>query len=34
LVKFTEIQAEGSKRMATADYLRGKPVAEGTILGM
>lgn len=34
LVKFTEIQAEGSKRMATADYLRGKPVAEGTILGV
>ncbi|MBQ8965355.1 methionyl-tRNA formyltransferase [Ruminococcus sp.] len=33
LVKFTEIQAEGSKRMATADYLRGKPVAEGTVLG-
>ena len=33
LVRFTEIQAEGSKRMATADYLRGKPVAEGTVLG-
>jgi len=33
MVKLTEIQAEGSKRMATADYLRGKPVAEGTVLG-
>lgn len=33
LVRFTEIQAEGSKRMSTADYLRGKPIAEGTVLG-
>lgn len=33
LIRFTEIQAEGSKRMAAADYLRGKPVAEGTVLG-
>lgn len=33
LVRFTEIQAEGSKRMPTADYLRGKPIAEGTVLG-
>ena len=33
LVRFTEIQAEGSKRMKTADYLRGKPVKDGTILG-
>lgn len=33
LIKFTEIQAEGSKRMAVSDYLRGKPVAEGTLLG-
>ena len=33
LVRFTEIQAEGSKRMAVADYLRGKPIAEGTVLG-
>ena len=33
LVRFTEIQAEGSKRMKTADYLRGKPVKEGTVLG-
>lgn len=34
LVRFTEIQAEGSKRMPTADYLRGKPIAEGTVLGI
>ncbi|MBQ8108180.1 MAG: methionyl-tRNA formyltransferase [Ruminococcus sp.] len=33
LIRFTEIQAEGSKRMKTADYLRGKPVTEGTVLG-
>ena len=34
LIRFTEIQAEGSKRMATADYLRGKPVEKGTVLGI
>lgn len=33
VIKFTEIQAEGSKRMKTADYLRGKPVEKGIILG-
>lgn len=33
VIRFTEIQAEGSKRMKTADYLRGKPVLAGTILG-
>ncbi len=33
VIKFTEVQAEGSKRMKTSDYLRGKPVAAGTILG-
>lgn len=27
-----EIQAEGSRRMAAADYLRGHPIAEGTSL--
>ncbi len=32
-VTFTEIQAQGAKRMKTADYLRGKPVAKGEILG-
>lgn len=31
-VRLTEIQAEGGKRMKTADYLRGKPISEGTIL--
>lgn len=31
-VRFTEIQADGGKRMKTADYLRGKPIDEGTIL--
>lgn len=33
VVKFDEIQAEGSKRMKTADYLRGKPLNENTVLG-
>ncbi|MDO5125596.1 MAG: methionyl-tRNA formyltransferase [Ruminococcus sp.] len=33
VIRFLEIQAEGSKRMKTADYLRGKPVVKGTILG-
>ena len=32
-IRLTEIQAEGSKRMMTADYLRGKPVEKGTVLG-
>lgn len=31
-VRLTEIQAEGGKRMKTADYLRGNPISEGTIL--
>lgn len=31
-VRFIEIQADGGKRMKTADYLRGNPVEEGTIL--
>lgn len=31
-IRFTEIQAEGGKRMKTADYLRGRPVAKGTVL--
>lgn len=31
-VRFTEIQAEGGKRMSTADYLRGRAIKEGTIL--
>lgn len=33
IIRFTEIQAEGSKRMKTSDYLRGKPVTNGTVLG-
>ena len=28
----TELQAPGKKRMRTADYLRGHPIAEGTVL--
>ncbi|MDE7278600.1 MAG: methionyl-tRNA formyltransferase, partial [Oscillospiraceae bacterium] len=31
-IRFTEVQAEGGKRMLTADYLRGKPIKEGTVL--
>lgn len=31
-IRFVEVQAEGSKRMKSEDYLRGKPVARGTIL--
>ncbi len=31
-VRFTEIQAEGSKRMSVSDYLRGRPVGKGARL--
>ncbi len=31
-VEFVEIQAEGSKRMLSKDFLRGKPIEKGTIL--
>ena len=31
-IRFTEVQAEGGKRMKTEDYLRGRPVSEGTVL--
>lgn len=31
-VRFTEIQAEGSKRMSVSDYLRGRPVRKGAKL--
>ncbi|MDE6133903.1 MAG: methionyl-tRNA formyltransferase [Oscillospiraceae bacterium] len=31
-VRFVEIQADGGKRMKAADYLRGKPIDEGTVL--
>ena len=30
-IKITELQAEGSKRMKAADYLRGKPVGKNSI---
>lgn len=32
IIKFNEIQAEGSKRMSVSDYLRGKPLTAGEIL--
>ncbi len=32
-LRILEIQAEGGKRMAAADYFRGHPVSMGTILG-
>ncbi len=32
-IRFTEVQAEGSKRMPAADYLRGHRIEKGTILG-
>lgn len=31
-IRFVEVQAEGSKRMKSEDYLRGKPVSRGTML--
>ncbi len=31
-IRLIEIQAEGGKRMSTADYLRGRAIKEGTIL--
>lgn len=34
VIKLTEVQAEGSKRMRSEDYLRGKPITPGTILGV
>ncbi|MDE6665998.1 MAG: methionyl-tRNA formyltransferase, partial [Ruminococcus sp.] len=33
LIKFDEIQLEGSKRMKTADFLRGKKLTSGEKLG-
>ncbi len=32
-IRLTEVQAEGSKRMKAEDYLRGKPISRGKILG-
>ncbi|MBR4622501.1 MAG: methionyl-tRNA formyltransferase [Ruminococcus sp.] len=31
-IRFTEVQAEGSKRMSAADYLRGRPLSGDEIL--
>lgn len=31
-IRIVEVQAEGSKRMKSEDYLRGKPVSRGTML--
>ncbi|MBR1393289.1 MAG: methionyl-tRNA formyltransferase [Ruminococcus sp.] len=33
LIRFTEVQAEGGKRMSVEDYLRGKPLADNERLG-
>lgn len=33
LVTFTEVQLEGGKRMKTADFLRGRKLEAGTVLG-
>lgn len=33
-VELLELQAQGKKRMAAADYLRGHPLAPGTVLGI
>lgn len=31
-IRFIEVQAEGSRRMKSEDYLRGKPIVRGTML--
>lgn len=31
-IRLVEVQSEGSKRMKSEDYLRGKPISKGTIL--
>ena len=31
-IRFTLVQAEGSKKMPAADYLRGHKLAKGTVL--
>lgn len=33
VIRFTQVQAEGSKRMDTADFLRGRHIENGTVLG-
>lgn len=32
LIRFTEVQSEGAKRMPAKDYLRGHPIKKGTVL--
>lgn len=32
-LKITELQLQGAKRLSSADFLRGTPIPEGTILG-
>lgn len=32
ILKFTEVQLEGSKRMKTSDFLRGHPIKKGIVL--
>ena len=32
VIRFTEVQAEGSKRMKSEDFLRGKPLSGNEIL--
>jgi methionyl-tRNA formyltransferase len=34
VLRFTVVQAEGSKRMSTQDYIRGNPVDKGIKLDM
>lgn len=33
IIRFTQVQAEGSKRMDTADFLRGRHLENGIVLG-
>lgn len=33
VIRFIEVQAEGSKRMKSEDYLRGKPLSDDVVLG-
>lgn len=32
LIRFTEVQSEGSKRMPASDYLRGHPIKKGAVI--
>ena len=33
VLRITEVQLEGKKRMASADFLRGRPMEKGLLLG-